>query len=62
MGYRTLAQSGDRLTWDAVEKVETNALVRGGMDTSAAKATVQNAINQLKQSGVTAPTRIPWSK
>jgi len=47
----------------AVEEIETNALVRGGMkNTSAARATVQKAINQLKQSGVAAPTRIPWSK
>jgi hypothetical protein len=61
-GYRALAQSGEPLTWKAVEKVEADALVRGGMDTAAARATVQNAIRQLRQSGVATPTRIPWSK
>jgi hypothetical protein len=62
MGYRALAQSRYPLTWGAVQEVETNALVRGGMDLPAARATVQNAIGQLKELGVSAPTRIPWSK
>jgi hypothetical protein len=61
-GYRALARSGGPLTWEAVERTETNALMRGGMDAAAAKATVQHAISQLRQSGVAAPTKIPWSK
>ena len=61
MGYLALAGFGRPSTWDAVAQIERNALMCGGMDAEAARATVQNGISQLKQSGVVAPTRIPWS-
>lgn len=60
-GYRALARSGVPLTWEAVEEVETNALVHAGMKPSAARATVQRAIKHLREPGVVAPTRYPGS-
>jgi len=58
--YRAFAQTGQPLTWKVVEKIETAALVRGGMTRDMASATVKKAIDALKQAGVTGPTRIPW--
>jgi RHS repeat-associated protein len=57
--YRAYAQTGQPLTWDAMQSIETQALVKGGMSPGAASTTVSNAINALKASGVN-PTRIPW--
>jgi hypothetical protein len=59
-GYRALAQSGGTLTWEAVAQIETQALIRGGMQPATAQATVQQAIQALKNAGVSGPTRIPW--
>jgi len=59
-GYRTLARSGGAITWENVATIETNALIRGGMNPSQAQATVNQAINTLKSSGVNNPTNIPW--
>ena len=58
--YRAYAQTGQPLTWEAMQSIETQALVRGGMSPGSASATVNNAINALKASGVNGPTRIPW--
>jgi hypothetical protein len=58
--YRSYAQTGKPLTWDAVQSIETKALVKGGMSRVAAEATVSKAINALKAAGVKQPTRIPW--
>jgi hypothetical protein len=58
--YRAYAQTGQPLTWEAMQSIETQALVRGGMSPGSASATVNNAINALKASGVSGPTRIPW--
>jgi hypothetical protein len=60
-GYRALFNSGESVTWETVKEVEVNALMKGGMEPSMARSTVQNAIDQLKRSGVAGPTRIPWS-
>jgi hypothetical protein len=43
-------------------KIETEALVEGGMTLDIAKATVAKAIQELKAAGVAAPVRIPWGK
>jgi hypothetical protein len=43
-----------------MEAIETQALIRGGMDASQALATVRKAITALKEAGVSGPTRIPW--
>jgi hypothetical protein len=43
-----------------MESIETQALVRGGMDQVTALATVRQAIEALKAIGVAGPTRIPW--
>jgi hypothetical protein len=60
--YREFAKAGERLTWDAVERIETEALVRGGLNADVARATVRQAIEALKKAGISGPTRIPWGK
>ncbi len=48
-------------TYEAQEVIETNALIKAGMkDPAQALATVRNAIQILKNKGVSGPTRIPW--
>jgi len=58
--YRSFAQTGSKLTWQAVENIETQALVRAGMNQNMARQTVQTAIRELQKAGVAGPTRIPW--
>jgi hypothetical protein len=62
IGYRAFAQTGATLTWQAAEEIESQALVRAGMDANMARSTVQKAIKSLKADGVSGPTRIPWGK
>jgi hypothetical protein len=59
-GYRAFAQTGAKLTWESVEAIETQALIRAGMQPSMARVTVQQGIQALKNAGVSGPTRIPW--
>jgi hypothetical protein len=59
--YIAYARTGAPLTWEAAEAIETQALIRGGMHPGMARATVQKAIQSLKDAGVSGPTRIPWS-
>jgi hypothetical protein len=58
--YRAFAQTGRALTWEAMESIETAALMRVGVSFQDALATVRKAIQALKDAGVSAPTRIPW--
>lgn len=58
--YRELARSGVAPTWEVIERIETQALIKAGMNPEQAAATVQQAIQALKDAGVTASTRIPW--
>jgi hypothetical protein len=58
--YRDFANTGEQLTWAAVEKIEVEALVRGGLNSDTARATVRKAIEELQKSGIPGPTRIPW--
>ena len=58
--YRAYAKTGQPLTWDAMRSIETQALVRAGMNPGAAQAAVAGAINALKAAGVKGPTKIPW--
>lgn len=58
--YSAFARSGRALTWQDVEAIETQALVRGEMNEAMARATVAKAIAALKAAGVSGPTRIPW--
>ncbi|MDD4271150.1 MAG: RHS repeat-associated core domain-containing protein [Thermoguttaceae bacterium] len=58
--YREFFKKGGTLTWDIVEVIETKALIAAGMDAGQALATVRAAIQKLKSSGVSGPTRIPW--
>jgi hypothetical protein len=60
--YKEFAQTGQPLTWEAMAKIETEALVKGGMNLDIAKATVAKAIQALKDAGVAGPIRIPWGK
>ncbi len=59
-GYRAFARTGSNLTWTDVARIETAALVRGGMTRDMAAATVRQGIEALQQAGVPGPTRIPW--
>jgi hypothetical protein len=56
------AQGGQPLTWDQVQSIETEALVRGGMDHKVAAATVRKAVGAMKADGIAGPNRIPWGK
>jgi hypothetical protein len=60
--YIDLSKTGAPLTWEAVAKVEIGALVKAEMSPGMAKATVDKAIQALKESGIVAPVRIPWGK
>jgi hypothetical protein len=42
------------------EEIETQALIRGGAKADEAVAAVRQAIQALKDAGVTRPIRIPW--
>jgi hypothetical protein len=58
--YVEFAKTGSKLTWEEVERIETEALVRGGLSHDVARATVRQAIDALKKAGISEPTRIPW--
>lgn len=60
--YIDLSNTGAPLTWEAVAKIEIDALVKAKMKLETARATVAKAIQALKESGVVAPMRIPWGK
>jgi hypothetical protein len=60
--YSQFAKKSVLLTWEEVERIETQALVQAGMNPRIARATVRRAIADLKTKGVKGPTRIPWSK
>lgn len=58
--YREFAKTGAKLSWEEVERIETEALVRGGMNPNVASTTVKKAVDALKKAGVSSPKRIPW--
>jgi RHS repeat-associated protein len=60
VAYKAFANTGATLTWEAMSTIETNALIKGGLNAASAKGVVIEAINDLKKAGVTNPTRIPW--
>jgi hypothetical protein len=57
--YREFVKTGKALTWSVVQRIETEALVVGGMSRKIAAATVRTAINDMKQSGIRI-ARTPW--
>ncbi|CAG1009859.1 hypothetical protein PHYC_03759 [Phycisphaerales bacterium] len=59
-GYKAFSQTGAALTWESVQAIETQALIRGGMQSGMAGATVRQGIQRLQDAGVSGPTRIPW--
>lgn len=58
--YKAFAKTGETLTWEVMERIETQALIRGGMEAETARLTVQQAIQSLKSVGIPGPVRIPW--
>ena len=58
--YRAFARTGAPLTWESMAQIETQALIRGGMQSGTARATVDAAVKVLQESGVSSPVRIPW--
>jgi hypothetical protein len=58
--YQALAKTGKLPTWEEIAKIETDALVKGGMKPDMAQATVAKAIKALKDAGVAGPVRTPW--
>jgi len=58
--YLDFAKTNKTLTWDAIANLETEVLVKAGMNPATARVTVAKAIQALKESGVAAPVRIPW--
>ena len=59
--YSAFAKTGEDLTWDVVQDIETNALIAGNVPPHMAGPTVQAAISQLQEQGV-AIQRIPWGR
>jgi hypothetical protein len=59
-GYKAFAKTGAKLSWEAMEKIETEALIKAGMKSDMAAKTVKATIQDLKDAGVPGPTRIPW--
>lgn len=60
--YGEFAKTGQPLTWSEIERIEIDALVRGGLNRAIAASTVRKAIEALIKSGVPRPIRIPWGK
>jgi hypothetical protein len=58
--YSAFARTGSDLTWDAMQSIETQAMIAGGASPSAAQSVVARAIAALQDAGVSGPTRIPW--
>ncbi|WP_034160758.1 hypothetical protein, partial [Sphingomonas sp. ERG5] len=58
--YRAFAKDNNTITWGDVRRIEAQSLISAGMKPSTARATVRAAIQQLKASGVSGPTRIPY--
>jgi hypothetical protein len=60
MLYRRFSRTNATLTWDDVERIETEALTAAGMNSNIAAETVRSAIQALQAGGVAGPSRIPW--
>ena len=60
--YREFYKTGKTLTLEEMKKIEIEAMVQSGVPKEYATSTVNAAIQQLKDSGITAPTKIPWGK
>ncbi len=57
---RKFSKTRADLGWDDIARIETKSLSAGGMDADMTGATVQRAIQSLKDAGVAGPTKIPW--
>lgn len=58
--YMDFAKKGQPLTWDVIAEIETEVLVKSGLEPGIASATVAKSIKALKDAGVAGPVRIPW--
>jgi RHS repeat-associated protein len=60
--YRDFLATGQQLTWVAVRKIETDAMVAAGLDFATARATVNAGIAELQAMGVSEGSMvIPWA-
>jgi carbamoylphosphate synthase large subunit len=60
--YVAFAKTGQPLTWEAIAKIETEALVEAKVSPEMARATVAKALKALKDAGVAARPRRGHSK
>lgn len=60
--YREFSKTGKPLTMNDMKNIEIKAMVESGVPKDYATNTVNTAIKQLKDSGITAPVKIPWGK
>ncbi len=60
--YSAFAKTGQVLSWDSMAKIETQALIKSGVDPTTAKVWVDTSIKALKETGIINPTRIPWGE
>lgn len=58
--YMDFAKKGQPLTWEVIAEIETEVLVKSGLEPGIASATVAKSIKALKDAGVAGPVRIPW--
>jgi len=59
--YSVFAKSGEELTLDAMKQIEINAMTNSGVPINYAANAVDKAVDALVKSGVTNPSRIPWT-
>jgi hypothetical protein len=57
--YIEFNKAGGKLTWEAIEEIETRALVIAGVEERSARAVVRRCIQSLIDAGFN-PTQIPW--
>ncbi len=58
--YMAFAKTGKPLTLEAMQSIETKALIQAGMDAKIADSIVKRAVAHMKDSGISAPIRTPW--
>ena len=59
--YSEFAKTGQPFTLEAMQNIETQALIQAGFPEPLAQIAVQEAIEQLHAWGVTSPSQIPWN-
>ncbi len=57
--YKEFAKKSKKLTFEIMLEIETQALIKLGVDPIVALATVKKAIDAIKARGIIIPKRIP---